>query len=173
MDPEKSYNLNDNLFPWYFGNHLVDIVMIQSRPPLIAVLASGQYGLVSLPTRAKKYRCIWPHKNSRVCGHVQMYENHEGCSQESREEVMLSQNKVSAYDFLKDIPDFDINGEIKKLPSEGYESKHRKLNWPLTSDSIEKFRKLAVSGYSYEYLLDLIPQHTDQPCIHGYSFESG
>ena len=96
MDPEESYNLNDNLFPWYFGNDLVYIKMIQSKPPLIAVLASGQYGLVSCILEQRKYRCIWPHKNSRVCGHVQMYEN----------------------------------GEIKKLPSEGHESKHRKVDCP-------------------------------------------
>ena len=65
MDPEESYNLNDNLFPWYFGNDLVYIKMIQSKPPLIAVLASGQYGLVSLPTRAK---------NTDVFGHIKTQE---------------------------------------------------------------------------------------------------
>ena len=49
LDPESYYNLNENVFPLYFGNDLVDIECIQSKPPVMAVLTDGHYGLVTLP----------------------------------------------------------------------------------------------------------------------------
>ena len=59
----------------------------------MAVLSDGHYGLVTLPIRAKKIRCVWPHKNSRVCVHVQTFENHEGNSQEIEEMFQSKMNK--------------------------------------------------------------------------------
>ena len=173
LNPESYYNLNENVFPWYFGNDLVDIECIQSKPPVMAVLADGHYGLVTLPVRAKKYRCVWPHKNSRVCSHVRVFETHEENVQENmnvQEEIIISQSKVSEYDFLKNIPEFDINGDVK-VPPPQRNTKPPKLSWPLTKESIKRFRTLAKEGYGYEKLSELLPKPSPDPCILGNKYE--
>ena len=175
LNPESYYNLNENVFPWYFGNDLVDIECIQSKPPVMAVLADGHYGLVTLPVRAKKYRCVWPHKNSRVCSHVRVFETHEENVQENmnvQEEIIISQSKVSEYDFLKNIPEFDINGRVKVSPPQR-STKPPKLSWPLTKESIKRFRTLAKEGYGYEKLSELLPKPSPDPCIHGNNYDTG
>ena len=89
FDPETYYKLDKNCFPWYFGSDLVDIEYIQEKPLIAVVLAGGQNGLVSLPTRARKYRCIYLHKESKVCSHVKTFENNEGASISEHTEVLI------------------------------------------------------------------------------------
>ena len=55
FSPETYYKVDKNCFLWYFGSDLVDIEYIQEKPLFAAVLAGGQYGLVSLPPRARRY----------------------------------------------------------------------------------------------------------------------
>ena len=83
LNPETYYPIDEHFFPWFFASDLTDIEHIQSKPLLAAVLAGGEYGLVSLPPRAKKLRCVFPHKESKVCSHVQTFERNEGTIKES------------------------------------------------------------------------------------------
>ena len=67
--PDNHFDLENLTFPFYFGRDLVDIEQLSSKPQKYAVLANGEYGLVTLPPRAKKVRCTNPHKMSRDCCH--------------------------------------------------------------------------------------------------------
>ena len=96
-----------NTFP--HASDLTDFEQTQSKPLLAAGLAGEEYGLVSLPPRAKKLRCVFPHKESKVCSHVQTFERNEGTIKES-ETISIGKNKASFFD---DIPDLDIDGEVK------------------------------------------------------------
>ena len=113
FDPETYYKLDKNCFPWYFGSDLVDIEYIQEKPLIAAVLAGGQYGLVSLPTRARKYRCIYPHKESKVCSHVKTFENNEGASISEHTEALIQNGKVGS-DIFEDLPEDDMLLNIRE-----------------------------------------------------------
>ena len=73
--PHKQFDLANLNFPFYFGRDLVDLEEISSKPLKSAVLANGEYGLVTLPPRAKKVSCSYPCKMSRDCCHVEVFEN--------------------------------------------------------------------------------------------------
>ena len=45
---------------------MVDIEHITEKHLLAAVLAGGEYGLVSLAPQAKRLRSIFPHKDSNI-----------------------------------------------------------------------------------------------------------
>ena len=173
LDPESYFKLDENCFPWYFGSDLVDIEYIQEKPLLVAVLAGGQYGLVSLPTRARKYRCIYPHKESKVCCHVRTFENNEGS--ENQNEDILIQNTNDNFNILKDLPDLDINGEFRDTVKSKIKSfLPQRLDWPLNKSMKEKFRKMSGEGYNYDRLTNLVPKYDEnKTCKCGHKFDPG
>ena len=140
--PTDIFPLEDQLFPWYFGRDMVDIQVISKKPLLCAVLAGGEYGLVTLPPRAKKVRCVNPHKSSRQCSHVRVYEEH---NKEPEEELITITNQQT---ILPNFMDLDLNGDSLKSTSEEKNEQtvsctFRLLNFPLKKDDQEWFRNLA------------------------------
>ena len=175
FSPESYFKITENSFPWYFGSDLVDIEHLSEKPVLAAVLSGGQYGLVSLPPRAKKLRCIYPHKESKVCCHVKTYEENEG---NIENQPGFVENKERNYQFLDDMPDLDINGDIKGSDSAkecgGCTNKSQKLKWPLDKETQLKFKQFAREGYQYESLTELIPEYdSTKVCKHGNKFSPG
>ena len=66
--------------------------------------------MVSLPPRAKKLECIYPHRESKACCHVKTYEENEG---NIENQPVFVENEERNFQFLDDIPDLDINGNNK------------------------------------------------------------
>ena len=175
FNPESYFELNENCFPWYFGSDLVDIEYINKKPLLVAVLAGGQYGLVSLPPRARKYRCIHPHKESKVCSHVRTFESNEG-SMNGEEEILI-QNSNIEFDFMENFPDLDINGDLRDNNTIKFKRKSslpKKLDWPLSKSTKQKFREISGGGYNYEKLIHLIPKYDEEKtCECGHNYDPG
>ena len=125
----------------------------------MAVLAGGSYGLISMPPRARKLRCILPHKESKMCQHVKCFESNEGKEEENI--VINDQN----------IPQPNQRNETTK---EKHFSKPRQLTWPISKNNIEIMKAMAISGYQYENLVNLVPKYeihlTCGP--HGVEFDS-
>ena len=119
---------------------MTDFEQTQSKPLLAAGLAGEEYGLVSLPPRAKKLRCVFPHKESKVCSHVQTFERNEGTIKES-ETISIGKNKASFFD---DIPDLDIDGEVKSHTKILNETKPEKIQLPLNELKMAETRLITM-----------------------------
>ena len=78
MEPEKIFEIEPENFPFYFGNDLMDVEVIQNDPYKCAVLSRGEYGILTFPPRAKQPRCIMPCKKSKNCHHCFLWEQSEG-----------------------------------------------------------------------------------------------
>ena len=172
--PDNYFDLENLTFPFYFGRDLVDIEQLSSKPQKYAVLANGEYGLVTLPPRAKKVRCTNPHKMSRDCCHVEVLEHFES----TRQDKSMNEENENSNNILNDFFDVDIDGftekeRNKKSTSEKFKNVPEKLEWPLTQEVQKKFRTLARSGFLYSDLTELIPDYDkDLKCPHGHGFDS-
>ena len=82
MTPQNYFEIEPENFPFYFGNDILDVEIIQNKPYLCAVLSKGEYGIITFPPRAKKPRCVMPCKNSKSCHHCILWERNEGTHKE-------------------------------------------------------------------------------------------
>ena len=101
------------------------------------------------------------HKKSKVCCHVRTFESNEGS--ENKNEEILVQNTNDNFNMLDDLPDLDINGELRDTAkSQSKSFLPQRLAWPLDETLKEKFRKMAEQGYYYDSLINLVPKYDEK-----------
>ena len=114
MNPEKIFELDN--FPFYFGDDLTDVEIIDKQPYKCAVMVNGEYGLLTFPPRAKKPRCVMPCKNSKSCQHCFLWEKTEGTHVvENNKEKPITIRKKDSLESNRTLP--------------------RKMKWPPTQDT--------------------------------------
>ena len=105
---------------------------------------------------------------------MKTFENNEGASISQHTEVLIQNAKVGS-DIFEDLPDLDINGDIKQPKhSQEKHSFSQKLNCPLDEKVKQKFQKMSKDGYNYEKLINIVPKHDEnETCECGHKFDPG
>ena len=104
LEPDKTFEIEPENFPFWFGNDMLDVEVIQKDPYKCAVLTKGEYGLLTFPHRAKKPRCILPCKNSKNCHHCMLWANNEGTHKVENNERPSVNRKRPETEFYRSMP---------------------------------------------------------------------
>ena len=127
-----------------------------------AVIASGEYGVVSKPNNHQNVSCLIC-KGSKRCSHVKHFE-----SNNEKEQIAIPQNQ-SPFD------EFDPVGNPINIEESEEDidllvgSNPVKLEYPITQEKQKVFREGVVNNFTET---DLIPGHDSiEVCGHGFHFD--
>ena len=143
LELEKYFHIDEKSFPWSFGSELLDIQILQEKPMLAAVLVGGSYGIVSLPSRAKYVRCIFPCKESKSCSHVNAFERSQSKKLPTTRESCLNEDIDGESELLQNLIDLNINGDLKSNQKLFCQDPSLKFSWPPSKEIQQRFQKYA------------------------------